>query len=350
MKSVAGFNYFLALGLSLSLQTQAAERFSIEEWKESFAKAANSGKPSEIEKLIDFKKLESKAIPKCTDCSNKKKMSEARALFAKGDFAGAEKLYNQIPKGSDQWLEAVEERGWAHFQRDNYEKALAQTKTLLSPQFQGAVNTEAFFLQSLSQLRICDYEGILTTHKTFKDKHRNRIVEIQNLSTSGVNEALRAVIKQAEKFPLKFEEMGDNVTKLPLLFYRDIEFQKLLLKIKVAQAAISVIPDTSPLKSRYIALSDESTTKLINRVKVLADRENTENSRMIQKLNLIEVEAIQRIHTDMKLGSDSYKGGKFKKVSDDQLIFMDDGQPWIDELDKFDVAAKACAKGIRRKM
>lgn len=346
----SGLSLLLGVAFSLSFQANAADRFSLQDWKQSFAKAVNSKNPSQIEKLLDFKLLEAKAVPTCTDCENKKKMKQARELFAKGDYSGAEKIYNEIPKGTDLWLEAVEERGWAHFRRDDFEKALAQTKTLLSPQFVGAVNTEAFFLQSLSQLKICDYEGILKTHQGFKEKQRDRLVEMQGLSKSGVNEALKTVVKKTETFPLKYEDYGDLLTKLPLLFYRDVEFQKQLLRIKVAQAALEVLPDDSSLKGRFLNLSHESTLKLQSRIQKLAERETLENAKMVQKLNLIEVEAIQRIHTDMKLSENDYKENKFKKVSDDQLIFMDDGQPWIDELDKYDVAAKACNKGIRRKM
>ena len=352
MISTKGINILLCVLVVVSSTAQAADRFSVQNWKDSFARAVAKNDTAKISDLTNLKKLEDKAVPACTDCDSKKKMGQARDLFAKSDFAGSEKLYNQIPKGSDLWLEAVEERGWSHFRREDFEKTLAQTKTLLSPQFVGAVNSEAFFLQSLAQLKICDYEGILTTHQNFKDKQKSRITEIQALTKTGVNEALKKVIAQAEQFPLSYEDMGEALTKLPLLFYRDLEFQKSLLKLKIAQAALSVVPEGSVAGSKldFIKLKNDSSEKLQNRIKVLAEQENTENSKIIQKLNLVEVEAIQRIHTDMKLSKDMYKDGEFKKTNEDQLVFMDDGQPWIDELDKYDVAAKSCAKNIRRKM
>lgn len=349
---------FLELTLLLSAlfiaspAAQAAERFSVQGWKDSFSQALVHNDKAQIRNFMDFKALEKKAVPKCLDCDNKTKMHQARVLFAKGNYAAAEKIYNEIPKGSDAWLEAVEERGWSHFRRDDFEKTIAQTKTLLSPQFEGAVNSEAYFLQSLAQLRICDYEGILTTHQDFKEKQRNRIVEMQNLARTGTNEALENSIGKTDKFPLRYEDFGVALTKLPLLFYRDIEFQRQLLRLKISQAALTVIPDGKNLKirSQFIKIKDKSAAKLKNRMKRLAQIENTENSRIIQKLNLVEIEAIQRIHTDMKLSDNMYKETHFKKVSEDQLIFMDDGQPWIDELDKYDVAAKTCIKNIRRKM
>ena len=342
-----GFNLLLPVVFVVTSTASAAERFSVQSWKESFARASAKNDAAELKKLTDFSQLEIKAVPKCIDCENKKIMRQARDLFSKGDYAGAEKLYNKIPKATDSWLEAVEERGWSHFRRDNFEKTIAQTKTLLSPQFVGNVNSEAYFLQSLAQLKICDYEGILTTHQNFKEKQRSRLTEIQSLAKIGSNDALKKVITDVDKFPLRYEDLGETLTQLPLLFYRDLEVQKQLLRIKVSQAGLTINSNYSTLFSK---IKNESSEKLQNRIKELAIRENIENSKIVQKLNLVEVEAIQRIHTDMKLSQDMYQGGKFKKTTDEQLVFMDDGQPWIDELDKYDVAAKSCNKNIRRKM
>lgn len=347
MISNVGFNLLLQALLVVSTTAQAAERFSVKDWNESFARAVQKNDRVQIEKLTNIQQIEDQAIGLCVDCKNKNQMRKARNLFAKGEYAEAEKIYNTIPKGTDLWLEAVEERGWTHFRRDNFEKALAQTKTLLSPQFVAAVNSEAFFLQSLAQLKICNYEGILETHKAFKEKQRSRILAIQELSKVGVNDALKKAIAEMDKFPLSYEDLGEVLTNLPLLFYRDLEIQKQFLRLKVAQSGLTV---NSSYNKTFSKMKIESSEKLKKRLQVLANQENRENSKIIQKLNLIEVEAIQRIHTDLKLSQENYTPGKFKKTNEDQLIFMDDGQPWIDELDKYDVAAKACNKNIRRKM
>ena len=352
MTPALGIELLFLVFVIASTTAQAADRFSVQDWKESFSRAVLKNDSAKIRQLTNFKLIEEKAIPTCTDCDSKKKMRQARDFFAIGDFADAEKLYNQIPKGSDGWLEVVEERGWIHFRRDDFEKTLAQTKTLLSPQFEGAVSSEAFFLQSLAQLKICDYEGVLTTHKGFKEKQKNRVSEIQSLAKTGVNESLKKAILQVEKFPLQYDELGEVLTKLPLLFYRDLEVQRNLLRLKVAQAALSIVPEGVVLGSKldFVKLRNEGFEKLRIRIKALAEQENNENSKIVQNLNLLEVEAIQRIHTDMKLSQSGFKKGEFKQTSEDQLIFMDDGQPWIDELDKYDVAAKSCPKNIRRKM
>ena len=154
--------------LATSNQSQTSKRFAVSDWKRSFTAALKQNNSKKIQDLSDFSQLEKKAIWKCLDCEAQSKILEARKAFDKAQYSRALSLYNEIPKSANDWLPAVEERGWSYFRQDDFEKALAQTKTLLSPQFIEIIDTEAFFLQSLSQLRICDYEGILETHRLFK--------------------------------------------------------------------------------------------------------------------------------------------------------------------------------------
>jgi hypothetical protein len=86
------------------------------------------------------------------------------------------------------------------------------------------------------------------------------------------------------------------------------------------------------------------------RLQKLATEETNDNVKVVQKLNLVEVEAIQRLHADVDLDKKLFVKGDYKKTTSDQLVFLDDGRPWIDELDKYEVRAKACPQNIRRKM
>ncbi|KHD87045.1 MAG: hypothetical protein OM95_16605 [Bdellovibrio sp. ArHS] len=344
MKSFVALSTMAVLCLGLSTQASAQERLSVKDWAQSWSDKASK-------KNIPFSTadLEKKALGSCSDCDNKDALTNGRKLFAKGQFDEAIRTYNQIPRGNTYWLSSVEEKGWAYFRQENYEKALAQTKTLLAPQFAEISNSEAFLLQSLTQLKICDYKGVFETHQIFKEKQKKRILEVQQLAQSGWNEALTQVLKKADKFPLTLDDMGGAVQRLPLLIYKDVEFQKQALRFKASERALAMV-DSSRVKDQLEKANTQSFLALKKRVQELAQEETNENFNVIQKLNLVEVEAIQRVHTDMELADSMYKKSQFEKVGDDKLVFMDDGRPWIDELDKFEVAAKTCAKGIRRKM
>jgi len=335
---------------ALSSVTQAKSRFSVTEWKSTFSQAAQKNQTAEMQKLLDFAALESKALPSCLECETKKTLKRARQAFASGNLKQAEALYSKIPKASEMWLESVEEKGWAYFRLDDFERTLAQTKTLLSPPFDVIVNSEAYFLQSLTQLKICDYEGVLKTHRKFKEAQRGRIQEMQSLSQTGRNQGLETVLKKAQEFPLALTDFSDELGKLPLQFYRDQQFQKWLLNYKLSESGLEVLPTEHSLRPALKKRLDQARSQLQERLKVLASRENQENSHIVKKLNLIEVETLQRILTDTQLADQMYRSSDFKKVNEDQLIFMDDGYPWIDEVDKYEVSAKSCAPGIRRKM
>ncbi|MFV3407376.1 tetratricopeptide repeat protein [Bdellovibrio bacteriovorus] len=351
-------NLFLKNILMMALVSSAsvagaADKLSIKDWGKSFETALNSKNSGDALKLLDFKSLEKDALPKCVDCSSKDAMKKARVLFAKGNFDESLKLYNQVPKGSDYWFQAIEEKGWAYFRQNDSEKALAQTKTLVSPQFGEVVNSEAYFLRSLTQLRICDYKGVFETHEIFKERQKARILEVQNLSKTGMNAAFAKALTKVTSFPVKASDVAESLLDLPVLYYKDTELQGQMLRFKVAEKALEVLQNrgTHPtLQSQVTKIQQDSLDKMKSRLKKLAQEETDANFRIVQKLNLIEVEAIQRIHTDMKLAQELYSKGDFKKTGEDQLVFMDDGRPWIDELDKYDVAAKTCPQNIRRKM
>lgn len=331
---------------AMPAQAIAADRVSADAWAKNWIKSIESKKVS----TFDTKTLE-KIISNCSDCKNKDALKTARDLFAEGKFEEALNSYNQIPRGNTYWLSAVEEKGWAYFRQENYEKAMAQTKTLLSPQFAEIANSEAFLLQSLTMLKVCDYKGVFETHQLFKEKQKNRILEVQNLAKTGLNQSLINVLRKIDEFPLTLADLGESVEGLPLMLYKDIEFQKQALRYKVSQRALALMSsDQQSLKAKLEDFNKKALVALKKRAQSVAIDETNENFKVIQKLNLVEVEAIQRVHTDMNMPEELYKKNKFQKVSSDKLVFMDDGRPWIDELDKFEVAAKTCAKGIRRKM
>lgn len=342
----------LALGtiavVICALHSQAnAETVSASAW----AKTWVGNLESKEVRTFDTSDVEKSVLEKCSDCDNKENLKKARKSFAKGQFDEAIASYEAIPRGNTAWLNAVEEKGWAFFRKEDYEKTLSQTKTLLSPQFGDIVNSEAYLLQSLTQLKMCDYKGVFETHTKFKEKQKARVMAIQSLSETGWNDSIAKVVEKVDQFPMKLEDMTDAVQKLPLLTYKDVEFQKQLFRFKASQKAMTLVADKYPrVLVSLQKINAKSLESLKSRIQELAEKESQNNFKVVQKLNLVEVEAIHRVHTDLELAQTMFKKGNFKNVDEDQLVFMDDGLPWIDELDKFEVAGKVCAKGIRRKM
>ncbi len=332
--------------------TSPAVAFKVSDWAQELKKTSDASlnslvAPTAIAALAD------QVVQKASN-PEVELLTRARLLYQSGKFAQAIDLYNQIERGSDHWLEAVEEKGWAFHRQKEFEKALAQTKTLLSQAFLPVVGSEPFFLQSLSQLKICDYKGILETHKLYKESQRQRLIEMKSLAETGTNSAVSRIENKVQTFPIRFTEVGEEAKILPRLFHRDLTIQKSLLETKLSRVAIENLQSRSTVSTASVQELEKFQAKaqmaLKNRMKALAQVESTENFKMVQKLNLIEVETIQRIHADMKLNPDAYSKGKFAQTDSDQLVFPDDGHPWVDELDKYQVKVNSCPQNIRRKM
>lgn len=356
MKSLTAF----LVTTAISVSAFADNSLSVKAWALKLENSLKSGSAAEVTRQLDLTKIENDVLA-LRDVKERQTMTRARAAYKAGRLKEAIDLYNKIPKGSDYWLEAVEEKGWAYLRLNDTERALAQTKTLLNPTFLPIIGSEPFLLQTISQLKVCDYKEILKTNKTFKDTQKNRLIEVQNLADTGTSEAFNKVIAKVDQFPISFVDVGEESKLLPRLFYRDRDLQKNLLRVKMAEVGIPVLQKSLANGTKYRTIAQKAMARLEAnarnakaalpvRMKNLAQAEVNESFDIIQRLNLIEVETIQRVHTDQSLDPNRYSKQKFSKTSADQLVFPDDGHPWIDELDKYQLELNACPTHVRRKI
>lgn len=361
MKNAASFKKInLALLVSASLITcgsisLAQETLKVSSWASNVEKNLNAKNSKELSALLDLNKIE-KNVTTRKMTEDRETMEKARELFGQEKFAAAIENYNKVSKDSDFWLESVEEKAWAYYRMNQVEKALANIKTLTGPVFSPVAGSEAFFLQSLAHLKICDYKSILSTHEEFKKTQRDRIQEMQNLADGKASSSLTDLLAKADEFPLTVKSVGQNARLLPKLFFRDQEVLKAALQIKMAEAGLPVLKAAaSKTKEVQKAIAQlESNQKsaqlsLKKRIKELAQAETNDNFKMIQKINLIEVETIQRVHTDQANDVKKYAKSEEQKVGADDLVFVDDGHPWIDEVDKYQMQVNSCPS-LRRRM
>lgn len=361
MKSakVLVFSALMTLNLA-ALNVQASEaKFSVETWAQDLKTSLAKKDAKEIVRLLDLAQIEKQSLEQAPS-DDRKAMQKGRDLFSENKFAESIEAYNKVSKNSDFWLESVEEKAWAYVRMNEMDKALAQTKTLMSPVFNSVVGSEPFFLRSLAQLRICDYKGVFETNQLFKESQRARIKEMQNLADHGTSAAVDSAISKIKTIPVTISDMGNDVKMMPRLFYRDREFLKSALRMKMAEAALPALKQalaegTSKASVQKAIERLESNQKVARiaikeRVKELAQTETNENFKMLQKLNLIEVETIQRVHIDQGADKKAYTKGENVKAGANDLVFEDDGHPWIDELDKYQVQTNSCPQNLRRRM
>jgi hypothetical protein len=333
----------------------APSSLAVSDWSKDLQAAVTGQKSAQILKLTDLTSLEN-ALFKKQDPESDAALTAGRKQYAAGNLDQAIASYNQVRRGSDLWLESLDEKGWSYFRQGQMNKALAQAKTLLGDTFLPVVGTDAFFLQSLANLKICDYKAVLATHRLFKATQKDRLAQIQELAEKGQTPVLANVIAKAEQFPLEFKNLGQESKSLPLHFYRDIAFQKALLNMKLAEAGLPILQAAGKTAATTAAISrlekvQKGALEAANkRLATLARAENDANYKILQKLNLIEVEAIERMHADLQNDKNKYSHGEFAKTTSDDLVFPDEGDLWIDELDNYQVRVNSCPQNIRRQM
>lgn len=278
-----------------------------------------------------------------------------RALYQKGDLTAALNTYAQIPKGSMLWVESVEERAWAHLRQDDFDKALGEATTLLSPALSPLVGPESYFLANLLALKACDYPRVFKNSETFKKRHRTHLGELQALADTGSNKNLNTILSKFEQKGLDLEAIGPMVESIPRATFRDhqmiqyIEARKQILR-ELDQALkageVNEVLGENTLLAKTMGASktkaDRFKQQAVTRLRQLAKAELKEYRIILNKLHIVEAEVIQRLHVD-----DSLKGerGKLAKADDqgDVLVFpYNSDEVWFDELDNYKARVKDC--------
>ena len=115
-------------------------------------------------------------------------ITAARLLFQNGYFDAAIKYYEKVPKASDYWTESQEEIGWAYIRKGEPNNAMAVSKSLVVSGMSYQVSPEAFFVRSLSQLKVCDYSGVTETLQVFPKRFKERTKTLSEISREPATE------------------------------------------------------------------------------------------------------------------------------------------------------------------
>lgn len=277
-------------------------------------------------------------------------LNKARVHFQKNEWGEALEAYNQVSKGSDYWLEAVEEKAWTYLRLNQPAKTLGQLKTLFAPIFATQVGPEPYFLAALTNLKICDYSTIFSNIELFKKNFKGRVDHIQKLAEVGSTKAAQDAVEKLARGPYHLRTIAKELPYLPRLFHRDEFVRRNIERYqayrKEAAKASIIMAETAEgesLKKQADKVADEARNDIFMRLKYLAEAEVAEIRRIIQKLHIVEAEVIQRMYRDEKLADKKRKerGEKIVKTAD-VLVFPVSNEVWLDELDSYHVRVKDC--------
>lgn len=288
-------------------------------------------------------------------------LTAARLLYQNGYFEAAQRYYEKVPKTSEYWLEAQEELAWSSIRRGKPQDALAYTKTLVNPAFKGQVGPESYFVRSLSQLKICDYPGVIATLEQFPKIFKARSVELQKISKDPAQPAVAKALEKIGKSGtgakrLRIEDLGADAQVLPRFLVRDEKLHRLLdaqayfeaeakKSEQIYAQSLSLTglqAEFETLKAKNLGRAEQARAASMNRVKQMAAVEVEETHQMIQKLHIVEAEVIQQVEAAQRLtklmdGKTDAKLGTTGSVAKDTLKFPVENEVWFDELSQYKV-------------
>ncbi len=96
----------------------------------------------------------------------------ARVHYETKSFTQALQYYAQIPRESDNWLQAIFEASWAFFLMAKHNNVLGNIHTLHSPFFENRFFPESYILQSITYLRLCRYDEVQNSLEKFRDRYK----------------------------------------------------------------------------------------------------------------------------------------------------------------------------------
>ncbi|MCB0365752.1 MAG: hypothetical protein H6624_01960 [Bdellovibrionaceae bacterium] len=249
-------------------------------------------------------------------------LAKARAYFQQPDLNKTVEHYKKIPSESDYWLEAQEELAWTYLRLNQHNKTISALATVASPVFSNIIPAEPYFLKTLTHLQICDYPQVFKTTKLFKENFNKRIPSLQQLASQGTTVDAEKAVDQLAAAPFRLTSVGLQAPHLPTLFWRDQFFQRHILNWRQSK-------------------SPTFRARAVRRLQELAQRDLKEISAMVQKMHIVEAEAIQRLHMDVHL-TDTHVQQENKKDNKDQLYFPYTSEVWLDELDSYQAKVKDC--------
>ena len=105
----------------------------------------------------------------------------ARVNYEVKRYRESIQYYAQIPRDSDNWLDAIFEAAWAFFLMQKHNNVLGNIHTIHSPFFENRFYPESYILQSITFLRLCRYNEVKDSLRGFRDRYRPVFQDVKGM-------------------------------------------------------------------------------------------------------------------------------------------------------------------------
>lgn len=296
-------------------------------------------------------------------------ITAARMLFEKGFLTPAVAYYDKVPRTSEYWFVAQEEKAWTYIRKGEPQNTLAVTQGLILPEFSVYVGPELLFLRALAQLKVCDYPAVATTLSRFKKQFRQRVVHLTRLSKQGNQPETQRLIQTLFNGKTSLIALGADANVLPQFVSRDdlLSEQVKTLKALLAEekqagqlysrslsggsAEVGFQAELEQFKSRTAQRVQAQKSSIYSLIEERAAEEVAHIGQILQKMHIVEAEVLQQISMAERVAKESSKKvqaklGSTGSQAKDSLRFPYDGEIWFDEITQYRIDIK---KGCQAK-
>ena len=168
----------------------------------------------------------------------------ARVHYEAKRYRQALRFYAEIPRESDNWLQALFEGAWAFFLMKKYNNTLGNIHTFHSPFFINRFYPETYVLQAITFLSLCRYNNVKFSIQNFKKRYTPVFKDLRKVINRyrGDYGKFFILIKKYRKGSLKSYRHAHAI--LDSLSRRDI-YKEALTTIRFATREIDRLEDAS---------------------------------------------------------------------------------------------------------
>jgi len=296
-------------------------------------------------------------------------LTAARLLFQRAMYAPAIKYYEKVPKTSEYWTDAQEEMAWSYIRKGEPQNAMAISRSLVTPAMVTQAGAEGFFVHSLSQLKVCDYTGVIKSLGEFSKRFKERNKVLERVAQTSQNSEVSKVVEMLKNKKIARHHLGKEAQSLPRMVARDerlYHFAQAQKHLEAEAKAADMVYAKSLAMTGLQGYFDKLRQTTLNRahtaaasaqtrVKELAKIESSEIKEILRKLHIVEAEVIQQVSVadrviEQTRGPANEKKGTTGAKARDVLKFPAEEEVWFDEIGNYRVnVKKSCHAESKRK-
>lgn len=263
-------------------------------------------------------------------------LGKARAYYSQGDFEKSVASYENVPRFSEDWYDAMYESGWAYFQNAQFGRALGMVHSVHSPYFDDRFRPESFVLKSTTYFQMCHFDRVRKTLDVFFAMYEPMSDELDRWLEADLSAAdfVDVVVDGRENFPeqVRLRVVGNR------------KFQRYLEQLRTADSELdrarTEFPDGA-FKGQLLGLLEDlrsQWTGLVGRLaRDLTLRQAASLEDFLNQARIIQFETADAERKMLEAGKDITKGPRAKGprpfVPNAKFQYWAfNGEYWIDEL------------------